>query len=180
MRKILSLLLGVGLLFSLADGVYAQNKYVGVKMCAPCHRSEKQGKQFDIWKGSKHAEAYKTLTSAKADEIAKSKGFKTAAVETAECLECHTVTGDAKMFEKTFDVKDGVQCEKCHGAGSAYKSITVMKDQAKAVAAGLHIWKSDAEIESLCKTCHNEKSPTNKAFDFKEMWPKIKHTVPKG
>lgn len=180
MRRTLSLLLGVGLLLSLTQGAVAQNKYVGVKMCAPCHRSAKQGKQFDIWKGSKHAEAYKALTSAKADEIAKSKGFKTKAAETPECLECHTVTADAKLFAKTFDVKDGVQCEKCHGAGSKYKSISTMKNQDKAVAAGLHIWKTDAEIETLCKTCHNDKSPTHKAFDFKEMWPKIKHMIPKG
>lgn len=180
MRKILSLLLGAGLILSLTTGAIAQNKYVGVKMCSACHRSEKQGKQFDIWKGSKHAEAYKTLTTAKANEIAKSKGFTTPAAETKECLECHTVTADSKLFEKTFDVKDGVQCETCHSAGSAYKSITVMKDQAKAVAAGLRLLKTDAEIEAFCKTCHNEKSPTHTAFNFKESWAKIKHTVPKG
>ena len=180
MRKILRLVLSAGLLIPVAGSVLAQNKYVGVRMCAPCHRTEKQGKQFDIWKSSKHSEAYKTLTTAEADKIAKEKGFKTKAAETPECLECHVVTADKKEFAPTFNVKDGVQCEKCHGAGSAYKSITVMKDQAKAAKAGLHIWKTDAEIEALCKTCHNDKSPTHKAFDFKTMWPKIEHRVPKG
>jgi len=159
---------------------FAENKYVGTKMCAACHVSEKQGKQFDIWKSSKHAEAYKTLLTEKADKTAKEKGFKTKAAETPECLECHVVTADEKLFEKSFDVKDGVQCERCHGPGSAYKSIKVMKDEAKAVAAGLKLWKDDAEIEAMCRTCHNDKSPFYKEFKFKEYWEKIKHKVPKG
>ena len=175
------------LVFVVALGVsapmlLAQNKYVGVKQCSMCHKTEKQGKQFDIWSKSQHAKAYQVLTSDKANELAKSKGIKTAAVEAKECLECHTLgkTVDAKMFDKNFDIKDGVQCETCHGAGSAYKSMSTMKDQAKAVAAGLNIYKDEKEIEALCKTCHNEKSPTFKGFDFKEMYAKIAHPIPKA
>jgi len=160
----------------------AQNKYVGTKMCAPCHRSEKQGKQFDIWKNSDHAKAYQTLTTAKANEIAKARGLAKPAAESTECLQCHVVGygDDAKLAEKAFDFKDGVQCETCHQAGSAYKSITVMKDKAKAVAAGMREFKDEAAIETWCRTCHNEKSPSYKEFNFKERWAKIKHAVPKG
>lgn len=156
-------------------------KYVGVKMCAPCHKTEKQGKQFDIWKASKHASAYKSLTTPAADEVAKKRGSTKPAAETAECLSCH-VTGhglDAKLIDKSFDMKDGVQCETCHGPGSGYKSMAVMKDKVKAVAAGMIEFKDDAAIEKACKTCHNEKSPTYKEFKFKEMWAKISHKVPK-
>jgi hypothetical protein len=156
------------------------NKYVGTKVCAPCHKTDKQGKQLDIWQKSKHAEAYKTLTTDKANEIAKKKGLSKPAAESAECLQCHTVTADAKLLEKSFDVKEGVQCENCHGAGSAYKSITIMKDKAKAIAAGLTEFKDDKAIEALCKTCHNEKSPSYKEFKFDEMWAKIKHAKPKS
>jgi hypothetical protein len=152
----------------------AQNKYVGVKVCKMCHQTDKQGKQFAVWQKSKHAEAYKTLTGAKAEEIAKAKGLKKAANESLECLECHVVTADAKL------ITDGVQCESCHGAGSAYKTMPIMKDKAKAIKAGLAEFKDDAAIEKLCKSCHNEKSPTSKEFKFKEMWPKIKHSIPKG
>ena len=160
---------------------WAQNKYVGVKTCAMCHKSDKQGKQFDIWQSSKHAQAYKTLTTARADSIAKTKGLKKAASESTECLQCHVVGHDsADLAEKTFDYKDGVQCETCHGAGSGYKSITVMKDKAKAMAAGLKLAKDDAEIEKLCRTCHNEKSPVFKGFKFEEKWAKIKHPKPKA
>jgi hypothetical protein len=152
----------------------AQNKYVGVKMCKACHQSEKQGKQFDIWQKSKHAQAMKTLSSDTAQAIAKAKGLKKSAAESKECLECHAITADAKL------TPDGVQCETCHGAGSAYKNMAVMKDKAKAFKAGLTEFKDQEAIEKLCRSCHNEKSPTNKEFNFKEMWPKIKHLIPKG
>ena len=152
----------------------AQNKYVGVKMCKVCHQSEKQGKQFDIWQKSKHTEAFKTLSSDTANAIAKAKGLKKTAAESPECLECHAITADTKLMA------DGVQCESCHGAGSAYKNMAIMKDKAKAIKAGLAEFKDEAAIEKLCRTCHNEKSPTKKEFNFKEMWPKIKHLIPKG
>jgi excinuclease UvrABC ATPase subunit len=164
----------------LSSAAFSQNKYVGVKVCRPCHATEKQGKQFDIWQKSKHAEAYKTLTTAKANEIAKAKGLAKPAAESPECLECHVVTADAKLVEKTFDQKDGVQCETCHGAGSAYKNMTIMKDRAKSIAAGMKEFKDEAAIEAFCKTCHNEKSPSYKEFKFKEFWDKIKHPVPKA
>jgi hypothetical protein len=157
----------------------AANKFVGVKICAPCHKTEKSGNQFAVWQKSKHSEAFKALVSDKANEIAKAKGLTKPAAESPECLQCHTLTADAKMVEKTFDPKDGVQCEVCHGAGSAYKSISVMKDKAKAIAAGLSEYKDDASIEKKCRTCHNEKSPTYKEFKFEERWPKIKHATPK-
>lgn len=158
----------------------AQNKYVGVKMCSMCHKTDKQGKQYDIWLKSKHAEAYKTLTTAKANEITKSKGIAKPAAEATECLECHAKSYDAKLVEKSYVVKDGVQCETCHGAGSAFKTMNVMKDKAKAITAGLREFKDNAAIEAFCKTCHNDKSPTFKGFKFDEMWGKIKHPVPKA
>ena len=152
----------------------AQKKYVGVKMCKICHQSEKQGKQFDVWQKSKHAIAFQTLSTPEADSIAKEKGLKKPAAESPECLECHAITTDVKLMP------DGVQCERCHGAGSAYKSMSIMKNKVKAIEAGLTNFKDDKTIEKLCKSCHNEKSPTQKEFKFKEMWPKIKHPIPKG
>lgn len=170
------------LAFLISASVVAQNKYVGTKICAPCHRTEKQGKQFDIWKNSDHAKAYITLTTAKANEIAKEKGLTKPAAESPECLQCHVVGygEEAKLTEKAFDYKDGVQCETCHGAGSAYKNMTIMKDRAKAVAAGMREFKDEKAIEAYCRTCHNEKSPSFKEFKFKERWELIKHSVPKA
>ncbi len=182
MKHAVSLLLLVACTVFLASSGVAQDKaarkYVGVKACAPCHKTEKSGKQFDIWQASKHAKAFVTLTEAKAAEIAKAKGLTKPASESPECLQCHTIA-DAKDVDKTFDVKDGVQCEECHGAGSGYKTMAIMKDKAKAIANGLAEYKDDAAIEKKCRTCHNEKSPTFKDFKFQDMWAKIKHPVPK-
>jgi|ERR1051326_4832403 cytochrome c5 len=183
MKSIFGSIVLVAFVMFLATAARAEdkpaNKYVGVKICAPCHKSEKTGNQFGIWQKSKHSEAYKVLTTAKADEIAKAKGSKKPAAESPECLECHSITAAPALLEKTFDVKDGNQCELCHGAGSGYKNMAIMKDKAKAIAAGLTEYKDDAAIEAKCKTCHNDKSPTFKEFKFKESWPKIKHLLPK-
>jgi DnaJ-class molecular chaperone len=147
-----------------------------------CHKTEKQGKQFAIWSKAKHSKAYQTLKSDKANDIAKKQGFKTPAVESKECLECHTLgrTVDAKLLNKSFDMTNGVQCETCHGAGSAYKSMSVMKDHGKAVAAGMTDFKDEKAIEAFCRTCHNKKSPTFKGFNYKEMRAKIIHSIPKA
>lgn len=179
MKRFTFVLLVVTLVIGLSSMADAQNKYVGTSQCKMCHNTEKQGKQFEIWSKSKHASAYKALTTPEADAIATKKGFKTKAAETPECLGCHTVTADAKLFDAKFDVKDGVQCESCHGAGSAYKNMAVMKDKKKAEAAGLIMYADDAAIEKLCVTCHNEKSPTAKKFDFAASWKAIAHKVPK-
>jgi Cytochrome c554 and c-prime len=155
----------------------AAHKYVGVTMCSMCHKTEKQGNQYGVWKASKHAEAYTVLESAKANEIAKSKGLTKPAAESPECLKCHTTAYgvDASLLMKSFNPKDGVQCETCHGPGSDYKSFTIMKDHDKAVAAGLIEVKNDPK---LCEGCHNSESPTFKGFNYKEQWEKIKHPVP--
>jgi len=133
--------------------------------------------QLTIWQNSKHAEAYKLLQTEKADKIAKEKGFETKAVETPECLKCHAsgYNVDASMLDKKFSVEDGVQCETCHGPGSDYKSMKVMKKKEDAVANGLVLYEKP---EDLCVTCHNAESPTFVDFDFATMWAKIKHNKP--
>ena len=165
----------------LAGSILGQNKYVGYKACAPCHKGEKKGSMAEIWEKSKHAQAYKTLLSEAAQKIAKEKGLKKAANESPECLECHVTaaTANAKLLDKGYDKKDGVTCEGCHGAGSAFKSMAIMKDKAKAIAAGLTEFKDDKAKEEFCTKCHNEKSPTFKEFKLKEMWAAIAHQRPK-
>lgn len=152
----------------------AQHTYVGVKACSLCHKSEAQGQQLSIWEKSKHANAYTELTTPKADSIAKAKGSAKPAVETAECLECHTIKGGPDAA----DPKQGVQCESCHGAGSDYKARAVMQKKDDAASKGLVVWADKAAIEAMCKNCHNDKSPTNKPFNFDERWKDIAHKKP--
>ena len=158
----------------------AQDKfgYEGVQVCGMCHKTDKSGNQLKIWQDSKHAQAYKTLLTAQADDIAKKKSGKKA-VETPECLKCHAVgyNVDKALVGAKFKVEDGVQCETCHGPGSAYKVMSVMKNKADAIKKGLLL---PADIEKFCKTCHNSASPSFKEFKFQEAWKKIAHPTPKG
>ncbi|MCB0746091.1 MAG: cytochrome c family protein [Ignavibacteriae bacterium] len=140
-----------------------------------CHKKADQGEQLKIWEESAHANAFKTLQTEAADKIAGGK-----AAEDPKCLKCH-VSGhgvDASLLSSKFSIEDGVQCETCHGAGSAYKSKKIMEDHAKSVAAGMTAYADEAAIEKQCRSCHNEESPNFKGFNFEEMWAKIKHPVP--
>ena len=175
MRRIFAgLAIIVGLVF-LTNSLFAQNKYVGVKKCSMCHKGEKKGKMLEIWQASGHAKAFETLGTPAAKEVAKKAGLDGDPQKSDECLVCHvTGHGEAKgVFLKAFKVEEGVQCEACHGAGSAYQKMSIMKDEAKFKANG-----GVVPDEKLCKTCHNEKSPTYKAFDYASFYKKIEHKVP--
>lgn len=154
-------------------------KYVGVSKCQTCHKTEAHGKQFDIWQNSKHSQAYKTLQTEAADKIAKDKGFNTKAAETPQCIKCHVLGKDINPDELTeaFVKEDGVQCESCHGPGSEYKALSVMKDKQKAIENGLNV---PSDRNQFCINCHNQESPTYREFNFDEMWEKIKHYKPKN
>ncbi|MBI9071588.1 MAG: cytochrome C554 [Melioribacteraceae bacterium] len=171
------------LLLSFSSDSFAQkaHEFVGVKTCGMCHKKAEDGEQLKIWEKSAHANAYKTLTTAKAEEVAKKAGIKGKASEAKECLMCHATAYDVdkKLIGKKFKLEEGIQCESCHGAGSDYKKKKVMQDHAKAVATGMTEYKDDAAIEKQCITCHNEKSPTFKKFDFAKRWAEIKHPTPK-
>lgn len=154
--------------------------YVGVTSCVgACHKSEKQGSQYAIWKDSKHSQAFKSLQTPFADSIANARGFSTAAAETPACVVCH-VLGREMMPEDitdSFDKTEGVQCESCHGPGSEYKTLSIMKDKQKSIEAGLII---HSEGQGFCTNCHNSNSPTFVEFNYAEMWDKIKHPKPAG
>ena len=157
------------------------HSFVGVKACGMCHKTEKQGEQLKIWEGSAHANAYEALKSEKAAAIAKEKGLESPAYESKECLKCHvTEYGvDASLLDAKYVANMGVQCESCHGAGSDYKKMSVMKDREASIKNGMRdLAIEDGSAEKLCVTCHNEESPTFDGFKFDEMWKKIAHTIP--
>lgn len=160
-----------------APAAGAVHKYIGVEKCGVCHKAEAKGNQLGQWQKSAHAHAFETLAGEKALAIAKEKGLTTPPQQNDACLKCH-LTGHglpADRFEASFVKTQGVQCESCHGPGSDYKSITVMKSRDAAVAAGLVI-----PTEAVCVACHNKESPTFKEFKFAEMVAKIAHPRPKA
>jgi hypothetical protein len=155
-----------------------QYKYVGATTCAGvCHKGDTKGRQLEIWQDSKHANAFKSLQTPEADKIAKDRGATTSAAETPECIKCHTLGKELidSELEATFDKTQGVQCETCHGPGSEYKKLSVMKDRSLAIQNGLVIHD---EKELFCAQCHNQESPTFKGFSYDEYWEKIKHPIP--
>lgn len=158
----------------------SSHQYVGVKKCKTCHNSEKGGAQFTKWSESRHAKAYETLAGEKAKAIAKEKGIEDPQ-KAAECLSCHqTGHGEAaEKFAASYLPTDGVGCESCHGGGSSYlkmKTMQGIRDKTlKAEEFGLA-----TPTEETCVKCHNDKSPTFKAFTFKEHAEKIAHAIPEG
>jgi hypothetical protein len=139
--------------------------YIGSGKCKICHKGEKNGSIWEAFEASAHAKAMDKLIE---------KGEQ----NNPECLACHT-TGYGKggySAEDTTKADFGhVGCEACHGPGSEYKSKKVMESREASLAAGLLI-----PDENTCKTCHNEKSPTFKGFDFAEYWAKIVHKLPEA
>lgn len=175
------LMMSVAVLAQEATEDTTVTKYIGAEGCKKCHKTVKQGNQFKVWSESKHSQAYETLKGAKAAEIARQKGLKTAAYEAPECLKCHITEFDVapEMLSIKYTPQMGVQCESCHGAGSLYKKKKIMKDREEALKNGLKpILVKDGSAEELCKTCHNSESPTFKEFNFQERWEKIAHPVP--
>jgi hypothetical protein len=119
--------------------------FAGSAACQPCH-----AEAWDVWKGSQHAHALKTLES---------QGHE----RDPDCVPCHVVALDsAKGFRSRIETPDlaDVGCESCHGPGADH------------VAKPMHA-KMPKIDEKACVSCHNpENSP---AFDFKTYWPKVAH-----
>ena len=117
--------------------------FIGAKKCKLCHKTE-----YTSWETLAHSKAFDRL---KPEEQAD-----------PECLKCHATGGSAEM--------PGVQCESCHGPGSDYKGLKVMKDHEASVAAGLIV-----PSEATCKGCHEGAPHEVKPFDFAERQAKGVH-----
>lgn len=176
MRRFMKILISVfALSFIGSLSVQAADyKYVGATKCKVCHVAKKKGDQFGSWSGSKHSKAYETLTTPAAKEVGAKAGVANPA-EDAKCLKCHVTAFDAPeaMKDVKYSKAEGVSCETCHGPGSEYSTIKIMKDRQASIAAGLII-----PDKSTCVKCHNEQSPNFKGFNCAEMWAKIAHDNP--
>lgn len=154
-------------------------QYIGAKKCKPCHFTKKHGEQYGKWEAGPHAGAYDTLASQEALEIGKKLKLKEEPQKSGECLVCHvTAYGVADSLKaETLTLEEGVSCEACHGPGSEYKSMKVMK----AITAGTQAREEVGLIkptEEVCVGCHNKKSPVFKGFKFDEYFKQIAHPIP--
>lgn len=154
-------------------------KYIGAGKCKMCHKSEKRGNQFGKWEAGPHAKGLTVLCTDEAKAVARKAGVEGNPQESAKCLVCHVTAFDApdSVKEASFKQEEGVGCEACHGPGSLYKSMKVMK----ALTAGTQDAKAVAYVrgdKETCLKCHNKKSPTYKPFDYAKAWAKIEHNIP--
>ncbi len=145
--------------------------YIGSQKCAMCHKSEKSGMQYPKWEASKHSKSVAALSSPQAADAAKAMGVATPPTD-PKCLKCHSPLADKAAELKA----EGVGCEVCHGAGSAYKKLAVMEDRDKAVQSGLAAFPNASAIQASCLACHESAHGT--AFDFDKAWAAVKHPVP--
>ncbi len=146
-------------------------KYAGASACKLCHKAELQGRQFVIWQDSAHARSFASLSTEAGAAVAKDMGVADPA-SSPHCLGCH-----APLAAQAPELKaEGVTCEVCHGAGSAYKKLNIMQDRAKAVQNGLVVYPDASAVQASCLACHESAHGT--VFDFETAWQAIKHPVP--
>ena len=154
------LLLALGLFLFIGNSAIAQHKYIGAVKCKMCHNKPDKGEQYNKWLAGPHAKAMESLKGADATN--------------PECMKCHSTAASVdKSLHMGIKGTEGVSCESCHGAGSSYKSMSVMKNHDMSVSKGLVV-----PTEEMCKKCHNEESPNFKGFNYEEYLAKIAHPNP--
>ncbi len=123
----------------------------GITVCGSCH----VGKQSD-WENTAHAHAYETLVA--------SPGAQ------AFCEGCHTVnelgnaTTVAGGWTDTADPRyEDVQCESCHGPGTAHVANPGASQPMASIAVG-------ADLSSGCGECH-----AGSHHPFLEEWSQSRH-----
>ena len=143
---------------------------VGPKKCQTCHEY-----QYDVWKKSKHAHAFKSLEEA-----------KPARDYDPECVCCHVVGWHRHLYfpyQKGY-IKPGeddhlknVSCEACHGPGEAHIAAESSSnvDNQKAQREKMHIDLKYAK-EKMCGDCHDLDNSPN--FDPDKYWELVKHHDP--
>lgn len=165
MKKLLPLVLMTVILtislISIAEDAKTYT-FIGNAKCVMCHKGPAKGNIYEDWQKTKHATAFATLGTEESAAIMKKLGREGSAQDDKECLSCHISTEEFKA--------EGVNCEACHGAGSAYKAMSIMKDKKLSIENGMM-----ADPKSHCVACHNEKSPTHKALDLEEAYKAIEH-----
>lgn len=135
--------------------------YLGVIICKMCHAKDGV---YPSWEKTPHAVAWTKVDSVKAT-----------AEQQKVCANCHATGTTAKG-----ELLTNVQCEACHGPGSAYSKLNIMKDTKLAMENGLILPDS-----ATCVKCHDKsKAPKEyhavmpEKFAFSKMKAKGVHAVP--
>ncbi len=125
--------------------VDSEPTYIGVAACEKCHKEA-----VAFWRTTRHSHAYRTL-------VDKDRQY------TLECVGCHVTGFEQPGGSSVTDVEllKDVQCENCHGPGSAHAK------------ANTNAFIKPSPDRQLCATrCHH--SPHEDAnWSVNAAWPKI-------
>jgi hypothetical protein len=163
-------------------------KYIGSQACANCHAADVQ-----LWKNTKHEHAFDALVS-----VANKPALRQ---YDPECISCHVTGFDAKNGRTAFDGTiaarqfRNVNCENCHGPGSAHAAAPqnpqlrmamspwkanpgdLLPTPAK-MAAGIGAMSAQEKavylrVNDMCQKCHDIDNDPH--FKLDTFWPKIIH-----
>ncbi|MGL6227441.1 MAG: multiheme c-type cytochrome [Thermoguttaceae bacterium] len=144
-------------------------KYIGSKECQSCHEIS-----YDVWKKSKHANAWKSLTTTSVP----------ARTFDPDCVGCHVVgwnPAEHYPYTSGYNIAAGenagklvdVGCESCHGPGEMHKIAEMGKDKTAQAESRLAVRLQLENAQKSCITCHDgDNSP---AFQFDSYWKQIEH-----
>lgn len=140
--------------------------YVGVASCANagCHGSTQpldstrvlQNEYYTWLNSDHHAGAYNVLFSDRSARIAKNMRLKKRAYEDDVCLDCHTTNVPADRVAGVVDAEDGIQCEQCHGAASAWRAEHTEEGwtHEQSIARGMIDLRRIEQRARVCVACH--------------------------
>lgn len=157
----------------------------GALLCRNCHRMKEKGAQFFAWEKTPHPDAFQTLASPRAKEVAAARGIADPQ-KAPECLRCHVTAwgqDEKRIDEKTFKVEMGVQCESCHGPGGEHitlRSRELARSRGRSPLELVPTVPGEISLptEKTCVGCHNPESPTYKPYKHKEFLKKVAHPNP--
>ena len=125
--------------------------YVGSGACIECHTAGATAAECCYDEIAGHATTFDALEKSSARSIAALTGTVEPPQESQLCLGCHATAADLgpRWWQPSFSLAAGVQCEACHGAGSAHAEARHNGAAEPTASAGVH--RGDL---TTCHDCH--------------------------
>jgi hypothetical protein len=140
-------------------------KHLGVASCATsvCHGkiAPQTGRnvllnEVHTWEQyDRHSQAYRALERPLAKSIATKLGLANAATAKV-CLDCHADNVPDAVRGPKFQLRDGIQCEACHGGSERWIKSHSDKNATHAanLALGMYPTENPVRRAQLCLSCH--------------------------